>query len=216
MDSPEYSIKPATILAAELYMTDRHNLTFAEVSRLSGIPVAHLKSEYPVMADLLRGYYLDAWQRYLDMESAVPEFGNYTLAEKLATLVFSYCDELEAVEGFATETSRLLLVQKQTRSALESGIGQRVEQYLASDDHVSPLVKYIPAMNLGRWIRAVTTWLIKERIADSSPDKEQSSALTDKACTLIQSLAYTGTIDHAVDFFKYFGMTYKSKAENHE
>lgn len=216
MDSSEYSQQSPTIVAAGLYMADRRNLSFDEVAIRSGISVNDLKTAYPIMADLLRGYYLEAWQRYVDMESVVPEFGSYTMAEKLATLVFSYCDELDTVEGFASETSHVLLRHETTKSTLVAGIRQRIELYVATDDHVSPLIKYIPAIDLGRWVQVAILWLIEKRVSDSSPDKERSSALTDKACTLIQSMTYTGTIDHAVDFFKYFGMTFKSKASNHE
>lgn len=213
METPDDISQQPTTSAAMLYMSDRHGLAFEEVARLSGYSVADIRIAYPVMADLLRGYYAEAWQRYVDMESSVPEFGTYTLAEKLATLIFSYVDELEAVTGFAQKTYRHLYSGSTTMELINSEITERIEQYLASDDYTSFIVKYFPSRQLSVLIQKAISWLIAERIYDQSPDKERSSALIDKTCTLIQSCMYTGAVDHAIDFLKYVGMTYRSNTK---
>lgn len=216
MENPDSTFQSPAVVAAYLYMSDRRSLNFDEVARRSGTSADDLRSIYPVMADLLRSYYTDALSRYRLMESAVPEFGSYTLAEKMATLVFSYSDELEVVGGYAAETYQSSLHDAKLKQNLANGVQRLVHSYLASDEQISPLVRYIPGLDLSTGIQKVVVWLIKERIFDLSIDKEQSAALTDKTCTLIQSLLYTGTVDHAIDFFRYLAMTYEPKVTQHE
>lgn len=197
-----------TRVAAELYLKDRHNLTFDVVSSRSGLDLHHLRSAYTLKSDLLRGYYADAWHRYVDMESSVPEFGQYTLAEKLTTLVFSLCDEFDQVEGFAAETYGTLIHASGMHSFLAGAVRGKVSQYLANDEAISMMVRYLPRNTVERMISWALLLLIRERVSDDSIDKEKTSALTDKATTLIQSAVYTGFIDQLVDLARYLGITY--------
>jgi hypothetical protein len=194
-----------------MYQNERHNLTFDAVSSRSGVELEHLRSVYSLKTDLLRDYYTDAWHRYVEMESSVPDFVHYTLAEKLTTLVFSLCDEFELVEGFAAETYGPLIYDAALKSQLASYVRDKIAQYVANDDATSMLVKYIPGNTVTYILTWVTLQLINERVNDRSTDKERTSALTDKVTTLIQSAVYTGTTDHLIDLARYLGVTYYSK-----
>jgi hypothetical protein len=207
---PNNWIDSPTRVAADLYQNERHNLTFDAVSSRSGVELEHLRSVYSLKADLLRGYYTDAWHRYVEMESYVPDFTHYTLAEKLTTLVFSLCDEFEIVEGFAAETYGPLIYDAALKSQLASNVRDKIAQYVANDDATSMLVMYIPGNSVTYILTWVTLQLINERVNDSSTDKERTSALTDKVTTLIQSAVYTGTTDHLIDLARYLGVTYYS------
>ncbi len=200
-----------TRVAADIYRNESHNFTFDAVSSRTGIEVDHLRSAYRLKSELLRAYYVDAWHRYVEMESSVPEFAQYTLAEKLTTLVFSLCDEFELVEGFAAETYGMLIHDGGSDSMLANGVRSRVALYLANDESVSMFVKYLPGDTLERIISGAILRLILERVNDTSADKEKTSALSDKVTTLIQSAVYTGFIDHLVDLARYMGITYVSK-----
>ncbi len=201
---------PAT-LAAELYMTTRHLFMFSEVAGRLELDEMVLRSHYQTKTDLLRGYYTEAWERYIQMELSVPEFTQYSLAEKLTTLVLSLCDEFDHVHGFALETYGILIHRNGTDSRLARLIRDRVHYYIATDENVSVLVKYVP----GDLATVILTWslfyLINERVYDVSIDKERTSALADKMTTLIQSVLYTGTLDHLIDLARYLGITYYSK-----
>jgi len=208
---PDTGSASPSIIAAELYMTARHLFTFSEVARRLELDETALRARHHTKADLLRGYYSEAWDRYVQMEVSVPEFAQYSLAEKLTALVFSLCDEFELVQGFAQETYRPLIHQNGTDSNLSHLIKNRVRYYLSTDENVSMLVKHLPgdlAILILNWS---VTYLINERVHDISIDKERTSALTDKVTTLAQSVFYTGTLDHLIDLARYLGITYYSK-----
>jgi len=210
MEPTTGSASPATV-AAELYMTARHLFTFKEVAERLELDELALRTHYQTKADLLRGYYSEAWDRYVEMELSVPEFAQYSLAEKLTTLVFSLCDEFDQVYGFAPETYGTLIQGNGTDSSLARLIRDRVRYYIAKDENVSILVKHVP----GDLATVILTWsliyLINERVHDISADKQRTSALADKMTTLIQSVLYTGTLDHLIDLARYLSITYYSK-----
>lgn len=204
----DVSIDSPTKVAAILYMTERSNFTFDTVSVRSGIDIELLRSIYTLRSDLLRGYFNDAWQRFSDMESTVPEFASYSLAEKLTTLVFSLCDEFDLVDGFAAETYGALIHREGLDSTLEKHVRVKMAVYVATDENISLLVRQLP----GHVAISLLTWtvlrLINVRVSDRSIEKERTSALTDKTTTFLQSVLYTGTLDHFIDLARYLGMTY--------
>jgi AcrR family transcriptional regulator len=189
-------------------MTNRSNFTFEEVANRCGADLGHLRSNYATKADLLRGYYLDAWHRFVEMEASVPEFSDYTVAEKIATLVFSLCDEFDAVDSFAAETYGVLINKHGLGTEMANLVRARLARYIATDNATSMLVKFIPDELVVSVTTRVVLRLISERVIDKSTDKERTSALTDKTGTLLQSLIYTGAIDHIIDLARYLGMSY--------
>jgi hypothetical protein len=200
-----------SIVAANLYMTARNSLSFDEVARISETDVDVLKSLYPTRADLLRSYYTDGWLRYVEMETSTPDFAQFSLAEKLTTVVFSLCDEFEATPGFAMETYGALVQKRGMNSEFVHRIRDRIRYYTSKDENVSMLIKYLPGIIAERALAELTIYLINERVHDRSDDKERTSALTDKATTFAQSAMYTGAIDHMIDLVRYLGITYYSK-----
>ena len=195
-------------IAAELYMAQHGNFSFVEVSERSGVDIQRLRNQYETRAELLRSYYNEAWQRYVAMELAVPAFSEYSLAEKLTTLVFSLHDEFEHVPGFAARTYQSLFRSQGWRTDLAASLEFKISVYLSQDSGISSLVKFLPGSALPRALSGIVLYLIQERVKDLSTDKERSAALTDKATTLVQSALYTGILDHAIDLARYLGTTY--------
>lgn len=200
-----------SVVAAHLYMTARHIFTFSEVAGRLEQHETELRTRYATKADLLRDYYSDAWSRYVQMETSVPDFVQYSLAEKLTALVFSLCDEFNLVDGFAKETYGQLIHRNRNYSHLARLIEERVRLYTSTDENVSMLVKHLPGDITVRIITWSAIYLINERVYDRSTDEERTSALTDKVATLVQSVVYTGTLDHLIDLARYLGITYYSK-----
>jgi hypothetical protein len=208
---PNLGNESPPIAAADLYMTARHRFTFEEVAVRAGIDVETLRTRYNTKADLLRSYYSEAWWRYVDMETSVPDFNHYSLAEKLTTMVFSLCDEFDLVQGFSLETYDTLLSQRKTKQELTDQIRERIRLYMSADENISMLIKHVPGDVATTSLTWTVRYLIDERVHDRSADKERTSALTDKVTTLSQSVLYTGTIDHLIDLARYLGITYYSK-----
>jgi len=200
-----------SIVAAELYMTARNDFSFEEVAKRTKIDVHFLRTRYASRTDLLRSYYSDSLHRYIVMELSVPDFIQFTIAEKLTTLIFSLCDEFDTVQGFAQETYGTLIRRRGSNSDLMHPIRDRIRLYFSGDTNISAFIKYLPSETTATILAWIVSYLVNERVHDRSADKERTSALTDKVTTLVQSVLYTGTLDHLVDVARYLGVTYYSR-----
>lgn len=205
---PEIGTNLPSIVAAELYMTARNDFSFEAVANRTNIDVYSLRTRYGSKTDLLRQYYSDSWHRYIVMEVSVPDFSQFSLAEKLTTLIFSLCDEFDTVHGFAKETYAALMRKSVSQTGLMHPIRDRIRLYINGDANISVFVKYLPSETTATMLAWIVLYLINERVHDRSADKDRTSALTDKVTTLVQSILYTGTLDHLVDVARYLGITY--------
>jgi hypothetical protein len=200
-----------SVAAAELYMRANNHFSFEDVAALTDINVDVLKARYHSRADLLRSYYFDSWNRFIEMETSVPDFNQFSVAEKLTTMVFSLCDEFETVDRFALETYDSLMVKHGSYSDLMHLIRNRIRLYLSGDENISMLIKYIPGEAVSTLLAWIMLYLLRERVHDRSDHKDRTSALIDKVTTFSQSVVYTGTVDHLIDLAKYLGITYYSR-----
>lgn len=208
---PAVNDSSLSTIAAGLYMQQRSDSGFSAISTASGIPIDVIRSEWITRPNLLRAYYSDAFRRYTELEASVPDFNQYKLSEKLATLIFSLSDELELVPGFARETFRHLASVYLQSNDFEQLVRDRIRWYIDSDSQVSslaqPLINKTTAIILTKLVMA----LLYEHLCDKSDDKAYSSALVDKACTFIESIYYSGVADKAIDLIKYLTVNYRTK-----
>jgi hypothetical protein len=137
------------------------------------------------------------------LEASVPDFKQYKLSEKLATLLFSLSDELEAVPGFAAETFQALATTTLSSTTFEHLVRDRIRWYIDSDPAISTLAQPIINKKSSTILTKAMMLLLMEIQKDQSPDKAYSSALVDKATTFIESLYYSGFADKAIDLIKY-------------
>jgi hypothetical protein len=198
-------------VAADLYMRQRPDSGFTAISRLTGTPIEELYAQWTSRPMLLRAYYADAFQRYSELEATVPDFKQYKLSEKLATLIFSLSDEMEFVPGFAAETFRSLATDNLRSTDFERLVRDRIRWYIDSDPQVSSLAQPIINKTSATVLTKLVMALLYEHLRDQSEDKAYSSALIDKACTFIESIYYSGIADKAIDLIKYLTINYRSK-----
>ena len=198
-------------IAADLYMSQRHDSGFSAISKVSGISVDELRSSWTTRPALLRSYYTEAFQRYAELETSVPDFKIYKLSEKLATLIFSLSDELDMIPGFAAETFQVLVQSDSSSDSFSQLIYDRIRWYVDSDPLVSNLAQPIINKTSSKLFQKVVMTLIYEHLRDQSTDKAYSSALIDKASTFIESLFYSGITDKAIDLFKYLTINNRTR-----
>lgn len=202
---------PLSAIAADLYMRQRHDSGFLAISKESGISVDDLQTAWSTRPNLLKSYYSDAFRRYTELESSVPDFKQYNLSEKLATLIFSLSDELEHIPGFASETFSVLAYDASASGSFGQLVFERIRWFIDSDQQVSSLANPIINKTSSKLLQKVIMMLIFEHLRDPSPDKEYSSALIDKTTTFIESLYYSGITDKAIDLAKYLTINYRRR-----
>lgn len=189
--------------AVRLYAENRDAFRMADICEVAGVDTAEAESLFETKAEILRAFYRRAFSRYAALEGQVPDFSAYSLAEKVATLTFSYADEISYPAGFAAETFGPLMLQGGPSVSFEKLFQERIAWYIGSDPAVSDVFKPLFGAWAHRFCAKIVLGLIRDRLTDKSPEQERSAALVDKVTMLMQTVFYAGTLDRLWDLGKY-------------
>lgn len=185
-------------VAADLWPIHRDGPTFAQVAQAAGMDVSAIKALFPSRKAMLSFRYASIPDRFLRDMASVPDYPDFTIAEKTSQFLFTAFDHLNETREF-TEATFCQWDLTDFRKATAALFERMVEQ-----DSRIPFVNRFFLRDLAyeaaAWqvVAAVRYWL-----RDGSDGTADTLALVDKATAFGQELLYSGILDKGLDLGRY-------------
>ena len=188
--------------AVALYTTDGEPLTARRLSQAAGVSQMEFYSVFDHIDEVLPAYYTSRIEAFEAIRTGIAEYDSFSLDERVSTFIFVLFDLLEADAAFVEHSFSKL----QHHSHLKNFREGLVAQYAALLDSPD-----IPATNqtLTRqaWVHKALAhrhlYLIDFWIRDTSPQREQTTALVDKYVAFFADVATFRGVERGVDLVRY-------------
>lgn len=158
---------------------------------------------FPNRSSILRYYYESMLIIYNDQAKKIDGYKEFTLGEKLNNLFQSITDQFQDDREFVLLTYRKMIVESCSSTAFRDEFIKALKSIFYSDTHIpassKPFINGILFSTLFMQFHClILFWKY-----DESHAYENTMALTDKWCSLIEELYYSKTIDKGLDFAKF-------------
>lgn len=185
-------------IAADLYMGHDRTLTFAQVAEAAGREAADIRALFPNKKAMLGYRYAGIPDKFARDMAAIPEYTDFSIAEKASQFLFSTFDYLNETRDFTDATfSEWDLTAFRSKTA--SLYARMVEQ-----DSRIPFVNRFFLRDLTYEAAAwQTVWAIRFWLKDGSEGTADTLAWVEKTTAFGQEVLYSGILDKGLDLGRY-------------
>ena len=138
-----------------------------------------------------------------EQSKSIENYSDFSLDEKLSNLFLTLLDEFMEHREFVLETYSKFVSKKPLKSDFEKKFKNELKTIFESDKRLSGSAAFFANRFLYGTIYCHFQLLILFWSNDESEKYEQSFALVDKWCSLIQELFYNKILDKGFDFGKF-------------
>lgn len=138
-----------------------------------------------------------------EQTKSIDAYPDFSLSEKLSNLFLTLLDEFLENREFVLKTYKKFIVKSPFNTAFEKEFKQEIKTIFEEDHQISASASIFINSLLYKTIFCHFHALILFWSNDESKKYEQSLALVDKWCSLIEELFYNKILDKGFDFGKF-------------
>lgn len=158
---------------------------------------------FPNRKAILLYFYESRFLLFTEQIKSIDSYSNFSLSEKLSNLFLTLLDEFMNYREFVMETYSQFIAKNPSTSAFENHFKFELKKIFQSDNHIAASASLFTNRLLYKTIYYHFHALILFWSNDTSQKYEQSFALVDKWCSLIEEIFYNKIIDKGFDFGKF-------------
>lgn len=158
---------------------------------------------FPNRKSILLFFYESRILIYKEQTKAIDSYSDFSLSEKLSNLFLTLLDEFLEYREFVLETYNKFISKNPLGTDFENEFKNELKTIFESDTQLSGSASFFVNRFLYGTIYCHFHALILFWANDESEKYEQSLALVDKWCSLIEELFYNKILDKGFDFGKF-------------
>lgn len=158
---------------------------------------------FPNRKSILLFFYESRILIYKEQSKSIDSYSDFSLSEKLSNLFLTLLDEFMEHREFVLETYNKFISKNALSTNFEKEFKNELKTIFESDEQLSGSAAFFVNRFLYGTIYCHFHALLLFWSNDESEKYEQSSALVDKWCSLIQELFYNKVLDKGFDFGKF-------------
>ncbi len=153
---------------------------------------------------ILYYFYVSRIHIYAEQKEAIEGFTEFTLSEKLSNLFLTLLDQFDEQGDFVKRTYTSYIIKGACKEALfRDELIKELKEIFTSDPNIStackPLInKYLYQIVVLQFHALIQFWK-----SDKSRNHENSMALVDKWCSLVEEVCYSKITDKGFDLLKF-------------
>lgn len=184
--------------AADLYIRNNHTVTFAQVAEALGRDAAGIRALFPNKNAMLGYRYAGIPDKFAADMAAIPDYADFTIAEKASQFLFSTFDYLNETREFTDATFAewdLSRFRKGTAALLARMVEQDSRIPFVNRFFLREVTYEAAALQV---VLAVRYWL-----RDESEGTADTLAWVEKSSAFAQEVLYSGILDKGLDLGRY-------------
>jgi hypothetical protein len=181
---------------------DFTRLDLSDLAQITRTPLEHIRSQFASTDAWVDAYYCHLTDRYRAMVGAIPDFGDYTVGEKLLNFFLTSLDMMREHEPFVRSTYHHFILDRFTSTRFEQSVAKLFREFTEQDSRVAFSQQILLFSPVYTWWSREYLHLTGFRL--SQPDSgEKVMALAEKTTGLLNEFLYNGVVDSTVDLGKY-------------
>ncbi|MDZ7718461.1 MAG: hypothetical protein U5K72_06535 [Balneolaceae bacterium] len=188
--------------AAKRYI-ENNRFTIQSLAERLDMKSSEIFELFPNRKSILLYFYESRLLICKDQTKLIDSYAEFSLSEKMSNLFLTLLDEFLEYREFVLETYKQFIVKSPFNTAFEKEFKRELKSIFESDDQLSGSASFFVNRLLFNTIYCHFHALILFWSNDESEKFEQSFALVDKWCSLIEELFYNKILDKGFDFGKF-------------
>jgi AcrR family transcriptional regulator len=195
--------------AIRIYTSDRTRFTSDILIEDANINRDEYETYFESKYAVIRYYYEWVLSQYELMIAEVPDFNNFTTAEKISNFLYALFDILDEQDLFVEQTYRRFIYHALMKTAFQSHMERLYRSFIESDENIPSFNKNAAGMPLYLTLARTSMWIVSYRLDDDSPQKEKTMALVDKITALFEEIITNTIPDKTIDLLTFLGSNSK-------
>lgn len=187
--------------AAKKYIGNRR-FTIQSLAEELEMKPAKIFEQFPNRKSILLFFYESRILAYREQKKSIGDYEEFSLSEKLSNLFLTLLDQFLEHREFVLNSYNRLISRNPLSTAFEKELKEELKLIFQSDQKISASSRFLLNPFLYTTIYYHFHALILFWSRDDSDGYEQSFALIDKWCSLIEELFYNKIVDKGFDFGK--------------
>ena len=158
---------------------------------------------FPNRKSILLYFYESRLLAYQEQKKSIDIYEEFTLSEKLSNLFLTILDQFLEYREFVLDTYGKFVARNPVCTPFEKEFKSELQNIFESDNHIAGSARFFTNSLLYATIFYHFHALILFWSRDESDRYEQSFALVDKWCSLIEEVFYSKIVDKGLDFGKF-------------
>ncbi len=181
---------------------DYRNLSLPDMAQITQTPLDDIRTHFRSTDEWIDAFYCQLVDQYRIMVEAVPDFGNYTVGEKLLNFCLTSMDMMRDHEHLVRSTYHPFILDRFTSTRFEQSVAELFRGFTEQDGRIAMtnqllLVSPVYTFWSREYLHMTGYWL-------SHPGSEQQVlALAEKTTSLLNEILYNGVFDKTFDLGKY-------------
>lgn len=188
--------------AAKRYI-ENQRFTIQSLAEELNIKSADIFELFPNRKSILLYFYESRILAYREQKKSIDEYSDFSLSEKLSNLFLTLLDQFLEYREFVLVTYNKFISGSPVSTGFEKEFKNELKSIFQSDQNISGSSTFFVNRLLYKTVYCHFHALILFWSKDDSEKYEQSFALVDKWCSLIEELFYSKIIDKGFDFGKF-------------
>lgn len=188
--------------AAKRYI-ENPRFTIHSIAKELDMKSAEIFELFPNRKSILLFFYESRILAYREQKKSIEGYSDFTLSEKLSNLFFTLLDQFTEHREFVLISYSKFISRNPSCTAFDKEFKEELKTIFQSDQNLSNSSQIFVNRILYATIYYHFHALILFWSRDESDKYEQSFALVDKWCSLIEELFYTKLVDKGFDFGKF-------------
>lgn len=189
-------------IAARRYI-ENHRFTIQSLAVELEMKPAEIFELFPNRKSILLFFYESRILVYKEQTQSIDKYSDFSLSEKLSNLFLTLLDQFLEYREFVLETYHTFISKNPLTTSFETEFKNELRTIFETDSRLSGSASFFVNRILYKSIYFHFHALILFWSKDESEKYEQSFALVDKWCSLIEELFYNKILDKGFDFGKF-------------
>ncbi|WP_234567033.1 hypothetical protein [Rhodohalobacter sp. 614A] len=188
--------------AAKRYI-ENSRFTIQSLTKELDMKSAEIFELFPNRKSILLFFYESRLLAYREQTKSIQEYSEFTLSEKLSNLFLTLLDQFMEYREFVLNSYNQFISKNPSCTSFEREFKAELQSIFQSDQNLSGSSRFFVNRLLYTTIYYHFHALLLFWENDDSEKYEQSFALVDKWCSLIEELFYSKVVDKGFDFGKF-------------
>lgn len=189
-------------MAARKYI-ENPRFTIQSLAKELEMESAEIFELFPNRKSILLFFYESRILIYKEQTKSIDQYMDFSLSEKLSNFFLTLLDQFLEYREFVLETYHSFISKSTLTTSFEEKFKSELKSIFTSDSNLSGSASFFVNRLLYKTIYYHFHALIVFWSNDESEKYEQSFALIDKWCSLIEELFYNKILDKGFDFGKF-------------
>lgn len=190
--------------AVELFLSPDSDFSIINLAEQLGVSANEIYEVYTGKDAVLADFYALVAEESFRLTKAIPDFHEFTLAEKLTAVVHTSFDLLDEQRDFVEQTFKSHFLDSIYYPKVEKAVRQQLKDLVNHDSGVSAYIMITQIDLVYDFYFKEYTHLLRFWLKDRSEGKEKTYALTDKLTSFVEEVLYNKVVDKGFDLAKYF------------